>query len=185
MEKNTRAEVIAALVTDKFSGFKDGHETILEACSDTQLEEFRAASESRKVAATTMARLETDNRNLAARLKIAEDRLRASEQELSEEEFLAKAPARYKTLIEAATAAEAATRASLVSQLKDLGAHTEDELKKKSVDELKTLASYARVQVPDFSGRALPVERSAASRVSYAPPNPYEEGLKALRSKAN
>jgi hypothetical protein len=180
MEKNVRAEVIAALVTDKYSGFKDGDEAILEACSDTRLEEFRASSESRKVEATAKARLETDHRNVGARLKIAEDRIKAAESELTEEEFLAKAPARFKTLIESAAAAEAATRASLVAQLKDLGANTEEELKKKSIDELKTLATYARVTVPDFSGRGMPAERHAAAP-SYAPPNPYAAGLKALQ----
>lgn len=185
MEKNARAEVIAALITDRFSGFKDGDEAVLEACSDSRLEEFRAMSETRKVEATKVTKLETDLRNTAARLKIAEDRIKSSEAEMSEEEFLSRAPARIKTLIEAHSAQEAAIRAALVSQLKDLGGHSEDELKKKSIDELKVLASYARVQVPDFSGRGLPVERHASDRVSYAPPNPYEEGLKALRSKAH
>src|SRR5688572_29668356 len=152
MEKSTKAEVVAALVTDKFSGFKDGDEAILEACSDVRLEEFRAASEARKAEAAQRSKLETDNRNTAARLKIAEERIKAGEAELSEEEVMQRAPAPIKALVEGYRAEEAATKASLISQLKDLGASTEDELKKKSMEELKTLAVYARVKVPDFSG---------------------------------
>ncbi len=183
MENKVRAEVIAALVTDKYSGFKDGDEAILEACSDTRLEEFRATSEARKVDVTAKTNLEKDVRNTAARLKVAEERIKASEQELSEEEFLLKAPTRYKTLIERAAADEAATRDGLVSRLKDCGANTEEELKKKSLEELKTLAAYARVPVPDFSGKGMPTDRHAAERVNYAPPSAYAAGLKQLQGK--
>jgi predicted nucleic acid-binding Zn-ribbon protein len=184
MEKATRAELIAALVTDKYSGFKDGDEAILEACADARLEEFRVASDGRRSEVSARTKLETDFRNVSARLKISEERIRTAEAEMSEEEFLQRAPASIKTLVEAHKAQESAARASLVSQLKDLGAMSEDELKKKSIDELKTLASYARVEVPDFSGRGLPVERTASDRVSYAPPDPYAAGLKSLQSKA-
>lgn len=182
MEKSTRAEVVAALVTDKYSGFKVGDEAILEACSDTRLEEFRAASEERKNQATQMAKMETDNRNTTARLKIAEERIKAGEAELSEEEFMQRAPAPIKALVEGYRAEEAATKASLISQLKDLGANTEEELKKKSMEELKTLATYARVKVPDFSGRGIPAERHASDRNNYAPPDPYKAGLEAMRN---
>lgn len=177
--KNARAELIAALVTDKFSGFKDGDEGLLEACSDARLEEFRAASETRKSEATAHTRLETDHRNTSARLKIAEDKLKANEQELTEDEFLAKAPASIKTLIESHKAQEAELRADLVSALKDCGANTEDELKKMDIPTLKTLAKYARVNVPDFSGRGLPVQRNASEQPNYAPPKPYTLALKA------
>lgn len=184
MEKATRAEVIAALVTDKYSGFQDGDEALLEACSDTRLEEFRTQSEHRKTDSTSRTKLETENRNVSARLKVAEDRIKALEAPMGDDEFLQRAPSQYKTIIEAHKAEESAIRASLVSQLKDCGTLQEDELKKKSLEELKTLASYARVTVPDFSGRGLPVERHASeNRQSYAPPNPYEQGLKALQGQ--
>jgi len=182
MEKATRAEVIAALVTDRFSGFKEGDEAILEAASDARLEEFRAASDSRKSNANAFSRLETEHRNVTARLKVAEDRVRASEAELSEEEFLERAPAKIKTLMQAVKAEEDQTRASIISQLKDLGADTEAELKKKSTEDLKTLAKYARVDVPDFSGRALPKDRSEDAADTYAPPDPYAAGLKAMQA---
>jgi len=181
--KAARAEVIAALVTDHYSGFKDGDEAILEACSDARLEEFRAASDNRRTAATATSRLEVDLRNANARLTVAAERIKTLEAPLSEEDFLQKAPPTIKTLLEAKKAEEDAMRASLVSQLKDCGAHTEDELKKKTLDELKVLASYARVDVPNFSGRGIPQERNAQERVTYAPPNPYEQGLKELRAR--
>jgi hypothetical protein len=183
MEKTTRAELIAALVTDKHSGFKDGDEAILEAASDARLEEFRVGAEAHRAQDGTIKRLETDNRNVSARLKVAEDRVKAAEQPLSEEEFLQRAPDTFKRVLEGRKAEEDAIRASLVSQLKDLGANTEDELKKKTIPELQTLAKYARIDVPDFSGRGLPSERHAQNNDDFTPPNPYEAGLKALRGQ--
>lgn len=184
MEKNTRAELIAALVTDKYSGFKDGDENILEAASDARLEDFRGASDARKAADTAHVRLETDHRNITARLKVAEDRLKSSEAEMTEEEFLQRAPASIKTVVEEHKAAESALKASLVSQLKDLGSRTEEDLKKLPLEELKTLASYARVEVPNYSGRGIALERNPTEGgKSYAPPDPYAAGLKAAQAQ--
>jgi hypothetical protein len=102
---------------------------------------------------------------------------------MTEEDFIQKAPENIKSVLTELAAAEGAERAAIISQLKDLGADTEDALKKKTIDELKTLAKYARVEVPDFSGRGLPKERHASENKTYAPPSPYAEGLKTLRSK--
>lgn len=184
MEKTMRAEIIAALVTDKFSGFKDGDEAILEAASDARLEEFRAAADAAKSSENAYKRLETDHRNVQARLKVAEDRIKASEQAMSEEEFYEKAPPSIKETLREIKAAEDARRAAIISHLKDLGANTEEDLKKKPTSELETLAKYARVEVPDFSGRGLPKERHASEHTNYVPPDPYSEGLKQLRSAA-
>lgn len=179
----TRAELIASLVTDKFSGFKDGDEPILEAASDARLEELRAAADAHRAIDRDRTKQTTELTNANARLKIAEERLRTAQESPSEEEWLAKAPPSIKTLIDAHKAEEDALRGSLVSRLKDCGANTEAELKAMPLDQLKTLAAYARVEIPDFSGRGIPVERNAAANTSYAPPDPYAEGLKALRSK--
>jgi len=181
MEKSTRAEVIAALVTDKYSGFKDEDTTMLEACSDTRLEEFRAAADAAKSAATAHTRLETEHRNVSARLKVAEERLKAAEQPMTDDEFIAKAPAWIKSVLDEVKTAEASERAALVGALKDCGAHSEDDLKKMPLPELRTLAKYARVDVPDFSGRAMPRAASQNEKKNYAPPDPYAAGLKALR----
>lgn len=178
-----RAELIASLVTDKFSGFKDGDEPLLEAASDARLGELRAAANAAKVAVNDRQRLETDLKNTQARLKVAEDRIKASETELPEAEFLARAPAKIKTLVEAHQAQEAQRKASLISALKSCGVMTEEELKKKDIPELETLTRFARVQVVDFSGRGLPVERNAEDKtVSYAPPDPYAAGIRALQA---
>lgn len=181
-EKTTRAELIAALVTDKYSGFKDGDEAILEAASDARLEEFRVAAEATKSTAGKITTMETEQRNTAARLKVAEERIKTSEQTLSEDEFIARAPESIKKVLEARQAEETALKASLVSQLKDLGGETEEQLKKKTIPELQTLAQYARVKVLDFSGRGAPVERNASSKASYAPPDPYKEALEKMRA---
>jgi hypothetical protein len=182
-EKATKAEIIAALVTDKYSGFKAGDEAILEACSDARLEEFRAGSDAAKTGAQAFAKLETEHRNTTARLKVAEEKIKASEQPMTEEEFTAKAPAPIKAILDEIKTAEAAERAAYISKLKDLGADSEEALRAKTMDELKTLAKYARIEV-DYSGRGLPRERrDAQGSNSYAPPSPYKEGLAALRAK--
>lgn len=187
MEKSTRAELIAALVTDKHSGFKDGDEAILEAASDARLEEFRTAAEAVRAKEGTITRMETEQRNTSARLKVAEDRLKIAEQPISDEDFVAKlAPTSpIKAVLEARAAEETSLKTSLVSQLKDLGANTEEDLKKKSIDELKTLAKYARVEVIDFSGKGIPANRAASDQPkTFAPPDPYAEGLKQIRTAA-
>lgn len=183
MEKATRDELIAALVTDKFSGFKEGDESILTAASDARLEEFRAASETARTTASTITRMESDQRQTQARLKVAEERLVKAEQPMSDEEFIQRAPAGIKSVLEARAAEETALKASLVSSLKDLGGETEEQLKKKTITELQTLAQYARVKVLDFSGRGVAVERSAsANKASFAPPDPYKDGIEKMRT---
>ena len=182
-----KAEMIAALVTDKFSGFKEGDEAVLETCSDARLEEFRSASAARQVDAGRYTKLESEHRNTTARLKVAEDRIKALEAPLSEEDFRARAPEHIKQILEERAADESTYRASLISGLKDLGVKTEEELKKASTEDLETLAAFARVEVPDFSGRGLPKERrDAADRatVNYAPPDPYKAGIDAMQQSA-
>lgn len=187
MEKATRAELIAELVTDRYSGFRDGDESLLETASDARLEEFRAAADNRRAGERSTNRLESDLTNTQARLKVAEERLKTAEQSPTEEEWLAKAPPFFKTLLDNHKAQEDATRASLISQLKDLGANTEEELKGMKTEQLKQLAAYARVEIPDFSGRGMPQERNASAkdRHSYAPPNPYAKPLEQLSKLVN
>jgi hypothetical protein len=177
----TKAEMIADLITDKFSGFKDGDEHILEACADARLVEFRSAAASHKVKAEERTNLETENRNVTARLTVAGDRLRAAEATLTEEEFLNRAPMSIKSLVEGHRAAEQAERTSIITQLKDFSVDTEEVLNKKSVEELRTLAKYAHIEVPDFSGRGLPRNETIKNLSSYDPPDPYAAGLKARR----
>lgn len=182
-----REELIAALVTDKYSGFKDGDENILTGASDARLEEFRAAADARKTEATAHAQLETNHKNVSARLKVAEDRVKASEASMTEEEFIARAPEGIKRILEAVKADEAALKASYVSTLKDCGVSTEEDLKKMSIPELQERAKWARVKPLDYSGRGLPSRFEAAEdkekEVDYAPPDAYGPGLEALRKQ--
>jgi hypothetical protein len=185
-EKATRAELIAALTTDRFSGFSEGDVALLEGASEARLEEFRAAAEGRKTEAAAFTRLENEQRNTKALLKINEERLQKAMEPMSKEDYLAKAPAEIKTLLDAHKAQEDMYRGSIIVQLKDLGAHTEDELKAMSTPHLESLAKYARVTVPDYSGQGIPVHRAAsANNNDYAPPNPYEAGIRAAQGKVN
>jgi septal ring factor EnvC (AmiA/AmiB activator) len=181
MANESKAVIIAGLVTDPYSGFKDGDEPMLETASDQRLTELRAATDARRVEDNNKKALEKDITNTSARLKVAEDRLKASEATLSEEEFIQRAPDSIKTLLEEHKAKEAQQRGALISRLKECGANTEAELKAKSTDELETLAAYAQIRVPDYSGRGIPKERHASDKNNYAAPDPYADGLAKMR----
>lgn len=181
-EKSTRDELIAALVTDSYSGFKDGDESILTGASDARLEDFRLAAEKTRTTHGTIAQMEANQRQTAARLKVAEERIVKLEQPMSDDEFIARAPASVKSVLEARAAEEASLKASLVSSLKDLGGETEEQLKKRTIPELQTLARYAQIKVLDFSGRGVAIERNASQAASYAPPDPYKDGIEKLRA---
>lgn len=184
MEKKAKAELIAALVTDKHSGFKEGDEAFLETAADARLESFKAAAETNKAAAEKAAKDENDLRAAQAKLTVTEGKLKAAEQAPTEEQWIERAPAGVKTLLENQKVQETERREELVKMLKVAGANTEDELKAMPTAQLETLAKYAKVQQVDFSGRAIPVDRAAASAEDdkqYDPPNPWEAGIKALQ----
>jgi hypothetical protein len=102
---------------------------------------------------------------------------------MTDDEFIQRAPTSVKAVLEARAAEEASLKASLVNSLKDLGGETEEVLKKRSIPELQTLAQYARIKVLDFSGKGVPMERYAADKhATYAPPDPYKEGLERMRA---
>jgi hypothetical protein len=187
LSKEKKAELIAALVTDKHSGFKQGDEPRLEAFEDARLEEFRAAADGRKADAEAKAKVETDNERNTARLKVAEEKLTALEAKVpTEDEFLASpAGATLRTLVAEKKAQDAEEREALVKTLKGVGANTEEELKAMDMGQLKTLAKYAKVPAPNFSGRGVPVPRDLAADKDedYAPPNPWEAGIKSLQGK--
>jgi len=176
-----KAVIIAGLVTDPYSGFKDGDEPMLEHATDSRLVELRAAADARRVADNNVKTLEKDITNTNARLTVAETRLKAAEQEMSPEDFLQRAPAEYKAVLEAHKQQEDQRRGALVSRLKECGANTEAELKAMSTDTLENLASYAQIRVPDYSGRGIPKERHASEKTNYAAPDPYADGLAKMR----
>lgn len=187
MEKTARAELIQALVTDKYSGFIDADTSMLEGASDERLEAFRAASDAARNAANERTKLETDNRNANARITVLSAQLKDAEAPMTDEEFIRRAPASIKKTLEVLAAQEAELKASLIEGLKDRGADGEDDLKKMSIPELKRLAKYARLEVRDYSGRGMPRDAEAVADDTLDalanPPNPYEAGLKALREQ--
>jgi len=173
-----RAEMIQSLVTDKHSGFNEGHTAMLETASDAQLEEFRGAADARKARESEFSRLESEHRNATARIKVQDERLATAEKSMSKEDWLAKAPSEYKEVIERHEVVEETYRGAIISKLKDLGRHTEDQLKKMTTKELEDFAEYADVSVPDFSAaRQTPraLMNGSKSTVSYAPPKSYSQ----------
>lgn len=186
MDKVKRAELIAALVTDKHSGFKEGDEAFLEAVPDARLTELRTAAEARKADFDAHAKLENDARNMTARVKVVEEKLKVAEAKPTKEQWLENAPPEIKALLDKQAQQETEERDELIKKLKTLGANSEEELKAMPTPQLQTLAKYAKVQPVDFSGRGLPAQRNAATEddeKEFAAPNPYEAGIKALQAK--
>lgn len=164
MTAEQRAEIVRALMTNKYSGFTNGDERMLEAASDERLEAFRVASEARA------------NEDQALRA--------AAAKQLTVEEFMAAAPPELKSLISRQQQQETTLKAALVTELRAAQSeYSEAELSVMPVADLTRMARLAKVDTAkiDFSGRGLP--RSLASEEDdFTPPNPYEKGLKALQS---
>ena len=106
------------------------------------------------------------------KIKAAAAKAGISVEEYEEQEFLKTAPASIRAMAAKHKAAEAARKTELVAALKG-GPLDEKQLAAKSVEDLETLAAYAKVETVDFSGRGLP--RSAEERRDNTPPNPYSQ----------
>jgi hypothetical protein len=104
----------------------------------------------------------------------------------TEEEFLKAAPESIRTLVENQKQQEATEKASLVTKLAAASkALTREQLEARSLEDLRTLAAFAKVEAVDYSIKGVPSVRHAASSEDFTPPNPYEAGVKALQSKVN
>jgi len=192
LDKTKRAELVAALITDQHSGFKEGDEAFLnlEAVSDARLEEFQTAAVNRKAAAEAAAKTETDHRAAAAKVTVLEGKLRDAEKPRTKEQILAdlNSVPELKTLLDNQAAQEAAERETLIVELVKVGADTKEQLTAMSTGELKTLAKYAKVATPtpDFSGQGVPrriaTAASGDAKTAYAPPDPYAEPLEKMRA---
>jgi hypothetical protein len=182
MSKEERAAAITALIACPCSGFTAAHSKMLEAATDEQVLAFKALGEQRKA----------DQDKAAAELKTAQDAKAAAEQAAeglraaaakpkTEDEYLKDAPESIRALVADKKAQDAKAKDELVAVLKVASnALTEEQLKAKSLDELKVLASFAKVEVPDYSGRGL---QGVAPKTeeTYTPPNPYAEGLRVMQ----
>lgn len=184
LSKEKRAELIAALVTDTHSGFSEGDEAFLQTASDDRLTQFRTAAEARKTEAEARVKADNDLRAAQAKLTVIEGKLKVAEQAPTEEQWLEKAPAGIKTLLENQKAQETEERETLIKALVKVGANTEDELKAMSTAQIRTLSKYAKVETVDYSGRGIAVSRTASDEgEKFAPPDPWADGLKALKAQ--
>lgn len=180
MTKEQKAAAIKALVANPNSGFTTGDEAILETASDERIAAFTTAAEAR---AKEVADLKTAaEASKQAEEKAAADLKAANAKVLTEEEFMKVAPAPLKTLIERTLAADAARKVVLVTELKAAQSEMgEAELSAETLPNLERLAKMLKVgevKAVDYGGRVVP--RAAEDAASFAPPDPYAAGLKAL-----
>ncbi|MCR4301806.1 MAG: hypothetical protein NUV51_09365 [Sulfuricaulis sp.] len=179
-EDTMKADKIKALIECPCTGFTAADVKALEGFDEARLDAFVAEGEGRKklnddlkAAADAKTAAETKAAEAEAKLKAA------AEHVPTEDEYLKSAPVSIRTLVEERKAQDAATKTALVAQLKSASVLTEEQLNAKPLDELRTLAAFAKVETPDFSGRGVPMPRNAGE--DFVPPDPYEKGLKALR----
>lgn len=143
----------------------------------------KAKKDAEKKAGTADEEDETDEeKSTEKKMKAAQAAGFKTVAEHEEAQFLETHPS-LKTLVDRQKKHEADRRESLIATLKTCGALSEEQLKAKSLCQLEELAAFAKVEVPDFSGRGMPEARGAeASDVYLNPPNPYsEENLKKVR----
>lgn len=152
-------------------------EKALEALDETQLKALE--DQTAKTAADAKAALDA-KAGADAKIKAA------AEHVPTEEEYLKTAPESIRTLVAEKKASDAAEKVGLVTKLVAASkALTKEQLEARSLEDLRTLALFAKVETPDYSIKGVPVPRAAAAVEDYTPPNPYEKGLKALQEKVN
>jgi pyruvate-formate lyase len=182
-----KVDAIKALTTCPCSGFVAADAKELEAFSEERL---TALAETFIAKKKTDDELKADKEKAEADVKAAQATITelkaAAEKVPTEDEYLAKAPDSIRTLVAEKKSQDAQTKKDLVAQLKTAanGAYTEDELNAKPITELMKLATMAKVQPADYSGRALPI-RAAGEASSYTPPDPYAAALQARKTTVN
>lgn len=173
-EMKNKTERIAALMASEHNLVKD--QKALEAITDE------------KVFTALEAHVEAQVKLKAAADATAAEKKRADDAEIAlKAAQAAQIPAEELTELRALAAErkakDDAEKVELVGKLKAAGAFTEEELTAKSVSELRKLATLAKVETPDFSGRGLPRAASGNKTEDFTPPNPYEAGIKALQGQ--
>jgi hypothetical protein len=165
-----RTKTIAALAANPHSAIKDVK--VLEKMDDAGLK----ALEDGATATESAIKAAKDGQATAeVALKAAQDALAAP---IAEERL----PAEYRALMSERKAADAKEHGELVAKLKAAqSVYTEEQLKARSLQDLRDLASIAKVEAPSFIGRIVP--RAAADGAkSYAPPDPYKSAVDARRA---
>jgi len=184
MTPEKRTETIKTLIEDKHSGFVAADEKMLTAASDERLEAFRVAAQARAK--------EVEEKTPVKETPAAETpAVTALETKpMSEADFMKAAPESLRALISRAQAQETARKTQLVTTLKTAQAeYSESELAAMSLDALERFGravgvKAAEVETTSYAGRALPRAAAAAEKDVFTnPPDPYADGLKALRAK--
>jgi hypothetical protein len=192
MEKATR---IAALMACEHNTVKD--KAILEALSTQELDVLETFNKTRAAMAAdpkkTLADLlpkpepkpvvveketvkQTDTKTVKELKPVEEPKVAAA----TEEEYLKTAPESIRQLVADKKARDTEERTTLVASLKDAQKeYGEAELQTMDLRALGRLAAVVNIPKPDFSGRGVPPVGTSSS---YAPPDSYGEGIKALRS---
>lgn len=147
----------------------------LNAMSDKNLINLRTLAEGKSKAEGDLKTAQEAKVEAEAKLKAAEEK-KPEAKPLTRDEIFAADPS-LKTIVTEHDARVAAEKKALIEKLIAASkVQTKEQLEAKSVEELRTLASYAKVEVPpaDFSGRGIPMPRAAAEDNSkFAPPNPW------------
>lgn len=167
-EMKTKAERIAALTA---AGVKD----ITDKTSDDVLTVLEAGVESAKQHAVALKTAQDKQAETELKLKAAEAK------QIPDEELVS-----LRALSAEKQQKDAAEKADLVTRLEALKTLSKEQLEAKPLDELRTLAKFAKLEVKkDYSIIGLPVHRAAAAAnndfTAYAPPNSFEAPLKALQ----
>lgn len=181
-----KQELIKKITGCPCSGFTEADAKVLEGFTEERLTALAASADARKKTEDDLRAAADSATTKATEL---ETKVKALEAPQTEEEYLAKAPASIRDLVARDKALQAAEKTALVEQLKTAaaGTFTEDELKAKSVDDLRKLAALAKVEVKtvDYSGRGVPHALGANDKKDdFTPPNAYEKDLKALQGTA-
>jgi uncharacterized phage infection (PIP) family protein YhgE len=154
----------------------------LESASDELLTEMQASAEAHKA---EVAGLTTKITTLDAELKTAQAGLKTNEDaKVSAHAKITALEAKVDALAPIAAehdARVAVEKTNLIKSLEASKVETIEQLTARSLDELKTLAKFAKVETVDYSGRGIAMPRTDHT-VDSTPPNPYEVPLKALRS---
>jgi hypothetical protein len=175
---------IKALMENVHNPLKD--QKALEAAGEDAIKALEAHCKTLQDAADKLAA------DAAAAKKIADDEAAAKlaaaaakpATTMTEEEALKMFP-RIASVVNLHQAREAAEKDVLVASLKTCGVKTEAELKAMPLDELKTMAAFAKVAQPavDFSGMGVARPPVAGDTEDLTPPSTYAAGLKAMREK--
>jgi len=172
----TKTERVQKLIKSKNLGFVACDQKYLESLPDERLAALEAKDAETE---TRVASSAVTPEQIAAQVKEQVDAaIRAAEaarpQPKTAAEYVAAAPADMREALNAGLRALESEKSSLVKVIVDSkrSGFTEEQLKSKSTDELRTLITFAGLDVPatDYSNRGLPrPSETAPEQVAAAP----------------